>query len=185
MFPAGEAMKAIEIEKEERQIRDDNARIHSALQESEARNRDLVENSMHGIFRVTLDGKFLSANPAMLQILACGSTGDLQRLNLATDVFRYPEEFVKLLAACRAHAIVQSTETEWHLKDGGRAAVRLRLRHVSLPGPEEVLEGVVEDVTELRALELLLRGAQKFETIGQLAGGIVHDFNNVIGAILG
>jgi nitrogen-specific signal transduction histidine kinase len=47
------------------------------------------------------------------------------------------------------------------------------------------LEGIVEDVTEVRALERQLQQAQKFETIGQLAGGIAHDFNNVLGAVLG
>jgi nitrogen-specific signal transduction histidine kinase/ActR/RegA family two-component response regulator len=47
------------------------------------------------------------------------------------------------------------------------------------------LEIIVEDVTELRALEKQLHQVRKFEAIGQLAGGIAHDFNNVIGAIMG
>ena len=115
---------------EEKHLRDANARIVFALQESEARNRDLVENSIQGIFRNALDGSFLSANPALLQILACESLGDLQSLNLSTDVFRYPEHFVKLLAACRAHAVVQSAESEWRRKDGGLVAVRLHFRYL-------------------------------------------------------
>ena len=45
--------------------------------------------------------------------------------------------------------------------------------------------GIVEDVTELRSLEHQVLQAQNFETIGQLAGGVAHDFNNVVGAILG
>ncbi|MGB7726975.1 MAG: ATP-binding protein [Candidatus Acidiferrum sp.] len=54
-----------------------------------------------------------------------------------------------------------------------------------MPGAADQMEAIVEDVTELRSLEHQLLQAQKFETIGQLAGGVAHDFNNVVGAILG
>jgi two-component system, cell cycle sensor histidine kinase and response regulator CckA len=69
--------------------------------------------------------------------------------------------------------------------DGGIVAVRLNLRHVSVPDEPETIEYLAEDVTELRAMERQLREAQKFEAISQLAEGVAHDFNNVVGAILG
>jgi len=170
---------------EEKRLREVNACTQAALAESEARNRELVENSSYGIFRVSLAGEFLNANASLLQLLACKNLEDLQVLNLSTDVFRYPEEFGQLMVTCRQIGFVHSAETELRRKDGGLTVVRLHLRYLSLPGPADVLEGIVEDVTELRALERQLQQAQKFETIGQLAGGIAHDFNNVIGAILG
>src|SRR5713101_6964383 len=52
-------------------------------------------------------------------------------------------------------------------------------------GEPRFVATVSRDITERRSLEQQLRHAQKFEAIGQLAGGIEHDFNNVIGAILG
>jgi signal transduction histidine kinase len=106
-------------------------------------------------------------------------------LNLASDVFRYAETFAQLLGNCRENSMVHNAETEWRRRDGGFVSVRLHLRYLPNSGREECLEGIVEDVTEVRALERQLQQAQKFETIGQLAGGIAHDFNNVLGAVLG
>ena len=170
---------------EEKQLRDANARAQAALSESEARNRELVENSSYGIFRISLAGVFLAANASLLELLACKDLAELKTLNLSTDVFRFPAQFAQLLVTCRQVGFVHSAETELRRKDGGFITVRLHLRYLSLPGPADQLEGIIEDVTELRALERQLAQAQKFETIGQLAGGIAHDFNNVIGAILG
>ena len=170
---------------EEKRLRDANACAQAALSESEARNRELVENSSYGIFRVSLAGAFLVANASLLELLACKDLAELKTLNLSTDVFRFPAQFAQLLVTCRQIGFVHSAETELRRKDGGFITVRLHLRYLSLPGPADQLEGIIEDVTELRALERQLAQAQKFETIGQLAGRIAHDFNNVIGAILG
>jgi len=138
---------------EEKQLRDANARAQAALAESEARNRELVEHSSYGIFRVSLAGEFLSANASLLQLLACKNLEELKVLNLSTDVFRYPEEFGQLMVTCRQIGFVHGAETELRRKDGGLIVVRLHLRYLSLPGPADALEGIVEDVTELRALE--------------------------------
>jgi PAS domain S-box-containing protein len=170
---------------EENQLREVNYKAQQALQESETRNRELIENSVYGVFRVGLDGSFVFANPALLQILACSSLDVLQALNFNADVFRFPEHCMKLVTSCRRDGLVNNAETEWRRKDGGLVAVKLHLRYLSIPGASDQIEGIVEDVTELRSLEHQLLQAQKFETIGQLAGGVAHDFNNVVGAILG
>jgi len=169
----------------EKKWRDANTEVRRALVETESRNRELIENSLYGVFRASPAGTFLTANPAMLQMLAYPTAEALQAASLPREIFRFPAQFGNLTASCREHGMVPSAESEWRRKDGGFISVKLHLRHLSVPGGPDELEGIVEDVTELRALEHQLRQAQKFELIGQLAGGIAHDFNNVAGAILG
>jgi two-component system, cell cycle sensor histidine kinase and response regulator CckA len=170
---------------ESKRLQKSNADMREALNESEARNSELIEQSVYGVFRVTLGGSFLYANDSLLKILGCPSLAALQTMNFSNDVFRFPEHYAKLLTLCKEGTPGSTVETEWRRKDGGVVSVKLHGRHVHKSGMSDEIEGIVEDVTDLRSLEHQLIHTQKFESIGQLAGGVAHDFNNVLGAILG
>ena len=63
------------------------------------------------------------------------------------------------------------------------AQVALTRRHDACDGLDGTL-AMVADVTGRRAAEAQLRQAQRLDAVGHLAGGVAHDFNNLIGVIL-
>jgi hypothetical protein len=160
-------------------------RAEEALQHSETRYRELVENATYGIYRASIGGEFLQVNPALVRILGYASKQELIE-QPANSIYRNPQDAGLLLEEYCRTGRVDGVQVEWNRKDGSFTTVRLSGRAVlGDAGNPEGLEIIVEDVAERSALENQLRQAQKFEAIGQLAGGIAHDFNNVISAIMG
>jgi len=167
--------------------RDDTERQRSeaAVRRSEAEHRDLLEHAPLGVYRSSPDGRFLAVNRALIRMLGYESAEEMLRLDMAGDVFAHPERYGALVAQLGESGYVQS-EAGWTRKDGRPIAVRLNVRMVRSPdGEPEYLEGLVEDVTEQRNLENQFRQSQRMEAVGRLAGGVAHDFNNVLTTITG
>jgi two-component system cell cycle sensor histidine kinase/response regulator CckA len=170
---------------EERALRDAQNFMVQALRESEANSLFLFEHNplpMWVFDRETLE--ILQVNEAAARHHGYSRT---EFLAMRASDLHPAEEVPQLLAAFRSAAVPQEKFAgQWHhLRKGGTPLdVELLLHTMEYAGHAAALV-VAQDVTERRALEQQLQHAQKFEVIGQLAGGLAHDFNNAIGAILG
>ena len=157
-----------------------------ALRRSESRYRSLVQSAVYGLYRSSVEGKFLDVNPALISMLAYDSAEEVLTLDPKKDVFLNPEEQFRLMKEFRRNGRLDSIEVQWRRKDGNPITVRLSGRAVTgVTEPDEVLEIIAEDVTERRVLEDQFRQAQKMEAVGRLAGGVAHDFNNLLMVIGG
>ena len=164
----------------------DRRRAEQALRQSEEKYRQLFENATYGIFRSRLDGALLDVNPALVTMLGYGSKEELLTLNLSRDIYEVPDDRKAILDSYGPSDRVSGREVNWKRKDGKIIVVRISGGAFRmLDGSFSHFEVVVEDITGRRSLEAQFRQAQKMEAVGLLAGGISHDYNNLLSVILG
>jgi two-component system, cell cycle sensor histidine kinase and response regulator CckA len=156
-----------------------------ALRESEERYRELFENANDMVYTLDLDGRLTAVNRAGEAITGFGRD---ELLGRALAELIAPEHLDEVAPAFLVDALGGDTATyECSIvaKDGRRVPVEVATRLILEHGRPVGLQGVARDVSERRELEDRLRQAQKLEAIGLLAGGVAHDFNNMLTAITG
>jgi two-component system, cell cycle sensor histidine kinase and response regulator CckA len=139
-------------------------RAEESLIEAEARYRGIFENAVEGIFQTTPDGRMLSANPMLARILGFRSPEELLAEVLVHDNHFYAQpgrraEFVRRL---REQESVTHFESQVRRADGALRWISENARAIQdADGNLIRYEGTVEDVTERKRTETVLRESEE------------------------
>jgi PAS domain S-box-containing protein len=168
-----------------------------ALLDSEKRFRTLYENATIGIYRTTLDGKILMANPALVKMLGFSSFDDLAHRNLEEEGYEPDYPRAKFLETLEKEGKIIGLESAWHQRDGNTLYVRENASVIrDADGKILYYDGNVEDITYWKQAEQALRESEErfsksFRTspisfmIANIEDGRIIEINDAFSSISG
>jgi PAS domain S-box-containing protein len=164
----------------------------AALRESRERMTLILNSAAEGIYGLDQAGRCTFCNAAGLRMLGYDSEQDLQGKSIhelihhtRADGAPYPKDRCLAMNVLNKGEYVHSDREVLWRADGSSFLTEYWAHPIQRE--DAVIGAVVTfiDITEHRKLEDQYRQAQKMEAIGQLAGGVAHDFNNILSAIIG
>jgi PAS domain S-box-containing protein len=159
-----------------------------ALRRSEAKFRGLVESSFDWIWEVNEEGVYTYASPQIESILGYKPEEILGRKLFERMTAEESERIAVVFHNLqeKQKPVVAMEKVNLH-KDGRRIVLETSGVPVfdETTGKLTGYRGIDRDITERKELEDQLRHSQKMDAIGVLAGGVAHDFNNMLAGIMG
>jgi PAS domain S-box-containing protein len=165
------------------------------LQEAEAKYRGMFDNAVEGIYQSTPDGRYLTVNAALARLYGYDEPEELisQVSDIQNEIYVDPAMREQFRTEIERDGFVRGLEYQVRRRDGRVIWISESARTVyDDAGDIRYYEGFIDDITARKEAEAQRAQmeeqrlqAQKLEAIGMLAGGMVHDFNNILCAIIG
>jgi PAS domain S-box-containing protein len=142
----------------------EQAALIAELQQTEEKYRSIFENAIEGIFQTSLDGRFLSANPALAHNLGYDSVDELiaTLTDMQHQLYADPHRRTEFVNLMQQHDRVSGFEAEGYRKDGSILWVSINARTVrDADGKLQHFQGFILDITERKQAEALLADYNK------------------------
>lgn len=165
------------------------------LKNAEAKYRGMFENAVEGIYQSTPDGHFLAVNTALARMYGYERPEELlsQVSDIQSQIYADPTFRERFKQQIDRDGFVHNLEYQVRQRSGNVIWITESARAVrDENGEVRFYEGFIDNITarkdaeaERARLEKQMLQAQKMDAVGTLAGGMAHDFNNILCAILG